>query len=561
LSQDADAFFVDLLGLLELERFKAMWLRAFQRLRSLPGAKPGLVRLGATTVLIALLLAPSIWMLSVIPPLWRDGDAYIQVIYPPGKATILNFSPLYCFVARIPLYLGYAIDCLRAGSPFPTPGFFLHPILSDSGVFILLLLQHLALGYSAFHLITLASRFFLVRLLLAAAWAANPLFYTFAHCVGAETLSMILLLLVAAAGLRIIRHPRSVPRKEWLVFGVLLWACILTRHINAVLAALIPLTFLLVSAQQLTMIPFTRSQLLRRWRRLRARLDLQKATLAFAVGIGCIVLASASLRGLCYTAQIPYHSTVGFTFLWRLQFLATLPPETRNQFLDKVAGRTSSPDLKKALSLLGETFSDARNWDYMPITFMQRAQPSLFTPKTEALMLNRIARAFLYPPDKIFLRAVATDFTRSREATIPNVVNYLFLTTTFYFWTPDFMAGCAPLSTFRDKSPAQIMAIFKKHSYFRRWKSFSYNAFLLFWCTNLSLLALLAKMRKEKVAAVASYATALTLVGLVMVLTNCFLCEFLPRFTLPMWELTIVSASVLLGRIMECLFFSRTPSV
>src|SRR5207244_12493770 len=108
------------------------------------------------------------------------------------------------------------VDCIRLGAPFPTRDFFLHPTLSDSGVFMLLLSQHVALCCSAFHLIAVTSRLFLVRLVLVVIWAANPLFYTFAHCVGSETLSMILLLLVGATGLRIIRHPRRISRQEWL---------------------------------------------------------------------------------------------------------------------------------------------------------------------------------------------------------------------------------------------------------------------------------------------------------------------------------------------------------
>jgi hypothetical protein len=244
--------------------------------------------------------------------------------------------------------------------------------------------------------------------------------------------------------------------------------------------------------------------------------------------------------------------------LWRLKFLATIPPETRNQLLDNVAKKTASPDVKKVISLLREAFPEAPDWEVM--AFMRKAQASLFAPETKSqeekfnLVLNRTAQAFLYPPEKIFLNAVATDFTRSREATIPSVVNQLFGQTTFYFSHSGVMTGCAPLFTFRDKSAAQILAIFKKHSYFRHRKSFSYNAFLFFWFINLSLIAVLAKVRKEQVAPISSYATTLTLVGLVMMLANCFLSEFQPRYTLPMWELSIVSVSVLLGRTMECLF-------
>src|SRR5260370_9012211 len=100
--------------MVEFEPFNGMWLRAFQRLRSLPGVKPHVVRLAATSVLIAILLAPSIWMLSVIPPLWKDVDAYVQTAYPPGIAPILQYGPLYSSSALIPPYVDYAIASSKA---------------------------------------------------------------------------------------------------------------------------------------------------------------------------------------------------------------------------------------------------------------------------------------------------------------------------------------------------------------------------------------------------------------------------------------------------------------
>jgi hypothetical protein len=143
--------------------------------------------------------------------------------------------------------LGYAIDCLRLNASLPKLSFFVHPVLTDSGVFLLVASQHLALCLASFYLIAVTARLFLVRFILAVAWAVNPLFYSFAHCVGAETLSMILVLFIGTTGLRIIQQSRNTPNKEWFVFGVPLWLCILTRHINAVLAGLLPLTFLLLS--------------------------------------------------------------------------------------------------------------------------------------------------------------------------------------------------------------------------------------------------------------------------------------------------------------------------
>jgi CHASE2 domain-containing sensor protein len=116
----------------------------------------------------------------------------------------------------------------------------------------------------------------------------------------------------------------------------------------------------------------------------------------------------------------------------------------------------------------------------------------------------------------------------------------------------------AGLLTFRNKSAAEILAIFKQHSYFRHPKNFSYSAFLFFWGLTVGLLAVLAKRRKEELPAVVSYAAALTMAGLFMMLANCVLTVFQPRFTLPMWELTIVSLSILFAKTMEYFFAGRS---
>ena len=94
----------------ELEQsYSLVWLRAFYHLRSWASAKPRLLKLSAAIVVGAVLFGPSVWMLRVIPPLWRDLDAYLQVTQPPGTATILIWGPLYCFAARIPLYVGSSL--------------------------------------------------------------------------------------------------------------------------------------------------------------------------------------------------------------------------------------------------------------------------------------------------------------------------------------------------------------------------------------------------------------------------------------------------------------------
>ena len=541
-------------------------VQIFVRFRSWITARPHLVRLVAPAILLAVILAPSIWILSVIPPLWRDVDAYVQLTRPPGPETILQYGPLYCWLARIPLYIGYASDCLRAGTPLPTLSFFAHPILSDSGVFLLLLSQHLALGLATLHFIAATTRIFWVRLMLVAAWAANPIFYAFAHTVGSEALSMILLLLLGVTGLRIAQSSRSVSWKDWLVLGFLLWVCILTRHINAVLVALLPVAFIVLGAYQLIAVPFARSDPFSRARWSNVKQSFQKAALAVAVGISCIVLANASVRVLCHAARIPYYSSLGLTFMFRLKFLAALPPEKRNQLLSEVSKHDASAEVKKVVSLLRESFpAEISNWDVN--NFNLQARVLFFTPQTDpygdkyAVLLNRTALAFLYPPHEIFLSAVATDFKKSQEVTIPDLVGFLFATTNFYFSHREAMPQCASLASFRGKDPNQVIAVFKKHSYFRHPKNVSYRGLLLFWVAVLGLFIIIAKIRQREAADLSLYASALTVIGLFMMLASCVLTVFQPRFTLPMWELTIISLFILLGRMMESLSSTLWPTL
>ncbi len=549
----------------ESERFHS-WVswQPLARFRMWLHTRPGFRRLAAQSVILLVLLAPSIWMLNAIPPLWRDVDAYLQLTGPPGPETILQYGPLYCFVARIPLYLGYAGECLIARAPLPSLSFFAHPVLSNSGVFLLIAFQHLALALASLYLIAAAARLLWIRFILAVVWALNPLFYTFAHCIGTETLSMILVLLIAGTGLRIVRNSRKVSGREWLLFGVLLWLSVLTRHINAILAGLLPLTFFSLSIYRFVMSRFAPALLLRRWQRLRASQALQKAMLAVAVGLGCIVLANVSLRELCYAVNIPYSSPIGPASVGRLKFLTRLPVEKRNELLDKAAKNTDSADVKKVISLLRDSFVDGNaTWDGR--LFKQKARTLLSSPETNTNekelydVFNRTAWAIFYPPDKLFLSAIARDLKASQRITIPDVVSFLFVSTRFYFSHREAMPQCASLVTFRDTNADQVFSIFKKHSYFRHPKNLSYRALLFLWCMLFALSAVIARMRRQQAAGIVSYTAALTMIGLFMMLANCVLTVLLPRYTLPMWELTIISVYILFGMIMGYLFSPPRP--
>ena len=98
---------------------------------------------------------------------------------------------------------------------------------------------------AAFYFILSISQFFWIRLALAVVWASNALFYTFAHCTGSESLSVIFVVLLVAKGLRLIRSRREPRWIDWYLFAIVLFLCLLSRHANVWLILLLPAAFIL----------------------------------------------------------------------------------------------------------------------------------------------------------------------------------------------------------------------------------------------------------------------------------------------------------------------------
>ncbi|MDQ6860609.1 MAG: hypothetical protein M3032_05575 [Verrucomicrobiota bacterium] len=481
-------------------------------------------------LLAIILLTPSLWLLATVPPLWRDSDAYNQLTKHPALATAWGHGPLYCLVARVPLYLGYAIERCRGPVLPAMPNNLGNSGLTNTGILLLIAAQHLALCAAALTFIRATTPCFGIRLLLAVAFASVPIFYTFAHCVGSETLSMILLLLFAASALRIASSPAEPSFGALYVFAVLLYLAILTRYVNSLLVLVLPITFLVAAL------------------RGRARVHFRSACIALAIGIASLAFARNSTAQITQWKKLNYLPRPGFTFLWRLKFLTSLSETERGAVLDRVDQRVRSEDAKKLVALLRETLRDEVR--AQPIAIYDSVGGTLFAPdsKVRAVTrirradeaMNEVARAFLSPPTPPHWRAAAADFAAARRWPCGEIVRYLFETTAYIFPRLNEMPELSRLSTFRAASAASLAEIPERHPYLQLWRNVSLNHCLAVVLSGFLILLL-------RGVATAVYGAILTLVGCAMIFSTCLMGAMIQRYTLPLWELSFVTIAIFIA--------------
>src|SRR3954451_22449956 len=83
-------------------------------------------------LLLLCVFAPSVWMILTIPPLWRDADAYTQLTQPPLVSVFWNHAPAYCYLAKIPLYVGEKLEQWQHNEPPPRLTDPSQPALTDT---------------------------------------------------------------------------------------------------------------------------------------------------------------------------------------------------------------------------------------------------------------------------------------------------------------------------------------------------------------------------------------------------------------------------------------------
>jgi hypothetical protein len=488
-------------------------------------------------------------MIATIPPLWRDVDAYNQLTRDPRITTFWGHAPAYGYLAKVPLYIGEQWERWR-GIAVTTPEIGLSQ-LTDTGVWLLIVTQHLALCGAAWYFIRSIGARFWVLFVVSLFWASNALFYTFAHCVGSETLGVILLIVFVGKGLRLIRRRSEPPWMDWYLFAIVLLLCLLSRHVNVVLILLLPAGYLLSGAQERIWSRLNSNHRKRQWLRYRGVRDLRRAVVAMAIGIACVVVANSLTHSLARNTRMHPHSRMGYTFLWRLQFLKTLSPATRIALLEKASARASSKEARQLVALLGQMHAEGT--DPVAAAFMPRAVLLLF-PRERVVpwekldvALNQMAWAFLLPPTPEHLQAARAEFGAAMKMSVTEMTELLFETTGYFFDHQEDMAGCAGLVTFRNTNAETINLLPSQHPYFHLWRGLTFCKALVIWFGSLLLFLSTARRKRVMAGTVCGFGIAQVAVGLLAMSSACLVSESLPRYALPMWQLLLLSFYILVG--------------
>jgi hypothetical protein len=291
-----------------------------------------------TLILMAAFSPVSITFLLTVPPLWNGYDGMVQIASKPGELTIIQYPFVYPLFSRIPIYAAGIVSSLLRGA-WPHIHIMQTVILSDAGIYLLLAAQHLLLLLSLALFVKACTNSRLTAGLIVVLLASNASFFAAAHMVSTEGLSVSLTILLIALALKIFSLDK-VHTHYLIAFGLCLYLDVLTRHVNAVFAALLPLSCLLGIVTQ--------------WRYDRqALLNYSKMFLTtIGLGLACLLMASWTTRLLCWTFNLQHRSIVGRAAIERLDFVTRLSDKEREALQTRLEAKTNDPIIKQAIVTL-----------------------------------------------------------------------------------------------------------------------------------------------------------------------------------------------------------------
>jgi len=514
-------------------------------------------------VWIIVLVLPSLYVLFTLPPLWRDTDGFNEIASTFAPKGIIHWLPGYCFVARLLMIVAGAVGSFVSGHglPYLSLG---TPELSDIGIYSLLVVQHLFLIYSLFFVVRTLTNLFFLRLLFAFFFALTPWLYLFAQCIGTEAFSNPLVCLIAGYGWICLRTPDLQLRRLILLF-LLLLAAALTRHINLGLICLVPIALVVPAIMQTFFAneTFSQTQATRHFRGWR------KLFVYGCLGVGIAIASIGIQQTMCWFFRVPYRSTFGVTFEWRLDYLNTLPADQRNTILRRVSAKVNDPIVTEAIRDLIQAMDRKENrgygflYDRMDEILSQEGPTSLQQHTFEIdSKLNRVAQAFLTPPDSALLSTIKNEMLKipfltqadmaAQPLTLTDSLQREMAATRY--------ARLRPLCSFQF-SQGHYQQIFERNAYFQLFKNVPLGALaLLSFAGGVLVLGILPRNFLNVTGV--GYAWSMVVTGFLMALGNCFSTSFGARYYLPLYSLAQISVMLLTSLLFQTLLRSKSvPSL
>jgi hypothetical protein len=497
-------------------------------------------------VLILILSIPSLYLLLSLPPLWRDSDGFNEIASTFAPKGIIHWLPVYCLGGRLIVFGGSILGSLLSGHGIPYLSISITP-LNDAGVYTLIIAQHIFLIFALFCAATTFTDRYPMRVVMAICFALTPWLYIFANCIGSEAFSNPLVILIAAHGFRSLTTPALTRRNALILFGLLLTAA-LTRQINGILAALLPMALL----------PFAVVELFRcRWSNPSSDDQPQlrngkKLLVCVVAGVSAIGASIVVQQTMCWIFRVPYRSTFGETFEWRLSYLEKLSDQQRTAIVEAVSAQVGDPVVTEALEALNQSLSEGNQWANMFLFYkidaiLLRSGFNEMQHRTWQidLRLNRIARTVLLSGDPYFLKAVWKDFTRWPYFTQSDLAYPPFILT-------DWLQTQLPIARY---TRLRGLASFQHPPgfYDNSWKQVGY--FRLF--AGIPILAMagigagvsgvvfLAGRRRPEIRLGVAYVFSLIVTGVLISFGNCMSTFLGARFYLPVYS--VFQLAMLLG--------------
>jgi hypothetical protein len=500
------------------------------------------VRMNPSRVFLPALLfiwlaLPSVYLFCWVAPLWRDSDAFYQVATKFEFLTVLHWPPLYCFCARLPFLLATILD----GSLFHSGFSFNWPRVTDLGVYLLLVFQHLFLVGALLSICLTLAKSWPVRFLIGAVFVSCTPIYVFAHCVGSEAIMAPLLMLSATAGLKYLCSPS--PRWLALLFCFIVLS-MLDRQANGVLAGLVPLAILFLLGLAVFRPSLSPSSYSSRSRR--------SFLVSVVVGVAAILTANAVILAVCRFDKIPYRSRTGYAFVWRLDFIKDLPPERQSAIINKAETDLQDPALTAALEKLKEMSARGEfNPDDICVALDKALGEEGYQGQQRHVSLdqklNRFFTYFLGHDPVDLLHVVARDVGAGMTFTPSVLAKDPFLCT-------DWLVKHVSESRFQPIQGLKTLPAYSERTkqydasfYFHLWAFLP--LFVIAGGVLLTAAVYILKAKSWRDLVLAVYAMACTAIGFVCAVVSFIVVALLPRLMLPTLVLLLFAVVVLLLRL------------